>query len=88
MSLVVTRFFLYFADRHRAVRAVAALKARGFEAEMGLGWDDPFWNVVARREIRSDDLEDADREIREFVRRVGGDYGGFDQRPLPPVRAA
>ena len=85
---MTTRFFLYFADRHRAVRAVTALNARGFEAEMGLGWDDPFWNVVAKRELPSDAVEDADREMHEFVLSLGGDYGGFDQRPLPPARAA
>jgi hypothetical protein len=78
---VTTRFFLYFADRHGAVCAVAALTARGFVAEMSLGWDDPFWNVVARRELESDAVEDADREMREFVLSLGGDYGGFDQRP-------
>ncbi len=81
---MATRFFLYFADRHGAVRAVRELEARGFVAEMGLGWDDPFWNVVARRELDGDGVAEADREMRELVTALGGDYGGFDQRPLRP----
>ncbi len=85
---MTTRFFLYFADRHRAIRAVAMLEARGFAAEMALGWDDPFWNVVAKREIEGDAVAEADDEMRVLVSTLGGDYGGFDQRPLPPARAA
>ena len=85
---MTTRLFLYFADRDSAVRAVTKLKERGFKTEMGLGWDDPFWNVVATQKLQSGALEHADNEMRELASSLGGDYGGFDQRPLPPARAA
>jgi hypothetical protein len=85
---MITRFFLYFASRHDAVRSVDLLRARGFEAETGLGWDDPFWNTIASRQLADDDLADADRQMREFAASLGGDYGGYDRRPERPRTAA
>jgi hypothetical protein len=85
---VTTRFFLYFASRHSAVRSVELLRERGFQAETGLGWDDPFWNTIACRHMADDDLAEADRQMREFAVSLGGDYGGYDQRAEQPRPAA
>jgi hypothetical protein len=82
-SGVTTRFFLYFSTRHSAVRSVDLLHARGFEAETGLGWDDPFYNTIARCQLADGDLADTDRQMRELTTSLGGDYGGYDQRPEP-----
>ena len=80
---MTTRFFLYFADRDSALRAADLLRSRGFETETGLGWDDPFWNMIASRQLPHGDLGDVDQQMRELVVSLGASYGGYDERPRP-----
>jgi Regulator of ribonuclease activity B len=82
--LTITRFYLYFADEHSARRSVDVLQQQGFQAETGLGWDDPFWVTIARRLLADDQIEQAAQQMLALARSLGGDYGGFDQRPPPP----
>ena len=80
---MITRFFLYFADVDSARKSVERLQARGFTAETGLGWDDPFWVTVASRQIPESEITAVSEQMLELARSLHGDYGGHDQRPTP-----
>ena len=80
---MITRFFLYFASRHSALQAVTVLNARGFDASTSLGWDDPFWNTIAWRKVDAAQVHQVDEQMRALATSLGGDYGGYEQRPPP-----
>ena len=39
------------------------------------------WVTVAERPFADSDLEEADQQVLELVKSLGGDYGACDQRP-------
>jgi hypothetical protein len=79
---MITRFFLYFADVDSARKSVERLQARGFVAETGLGWDDPFWVTVASRQLQEGELPTVSDQMQELARSLRGDYGGYDHRQI------